>query len=139
MHGLTGDRHEQGGRAIPMRRHLGQTGTALALALISALAAAQTKPAPPPSANAAQPSSASAPKSSSAKPQAAASPAPDQQPLQAQVDKLYQLAEDLKAAVAKSNKDTLSIDVIRKADAVEKAAKSLKDQMKSPPQTTDKY
>ncbi|WP_188758933.1 hypothetical protein [Edaphobacter acidisoli] len=70
---------------------------------------------------------------------AAAQLTPEQVQLQAQIDKLYQLAQDLKAAVAKSNKDTLSIDVIKKADAVEKSAKDLKDQMKSSQQTTNSH
>lgn len=70
---------------------------------------------------------------------AAAPITPEQAQLQAQIDKLYQLAQDLKTAVAKSNKDTLSIDVIKKADAVEKAAKNLKDQMKSSPESSDHH
>jgi hypothetical protein len=32
--------------------------------------------------------------------------------------------------VEKSNKDTLSVDVIRKADEIEKLAKSVRDKMK---------
>ena len=122
-----------------MREHLSQTGITLALALMFALTTptiAQTKPTPPPS-PAAQKASVSPSTSEDAKPQTGAAPlTPEQARLQAQIEKLYQLAQDLKAAVAKSNKDTLSIDVIKKADAVEKAAKSLKDQMKSSPQTT---
>ena len=124
-----------------MRRYLGQAAITLALAFTCALtAAAQTKSAQPPAASAAQQTSASSPQSSDAKPKSAAAPlTPQQAQLQAQVDKLYQLAEDLKAAVAKSNKDTLSIDVIKKADAVEKAAKSLNDQMKNSSQTANHH
>jgi hypothetical protein len=48
-----------------------------------------------------------------------------------QTDKLVQLATDLKAQVDKSTKDTLSIQVIKKADEIEKLAHSMKDQMKS--------
>jgi hypothetical protein len=44
--------------------------------------------------------------------------------------KLYQLATDLKAAVDKSNENMLSLDVIRKADEVERLAKKVKDKMK---------
>jgi hypothetical protein len=44
--------------------------------------------------------------------------------------KLYQLATDLKAAVDKSNENMLSLDVIRKAEEVEKLAKKVKDKMK---------
>ena len=43
---------------------------------------------------------------------------------------LLKLATDLKDEVDKTNKDTLSITVIRKADAVEKLAHSLKEKMK---------
>jgi len=44
--------------------------------------------------------------------------------------KLVELANQLNAAVEKSNKDTLSMDVIRKADEIEKLAKSVRDKMK---------
>lgn len=45
-------------------------------------------------------------------------------------DKLLKLAQQLKAAVDKSNKDTLSIDVIKKADQIQKLAKSISSKMK---------
>jgi sRNA-binding protein len=48
----------------------------------------------------------------------------------ADTNKLYELAQELKAEVAKSNKDTLSLAVIKKAAEVEKLAKSLKDRMR---------
>lgn len=44
--------------------------------------------------------------------------------------KLLALATALKAEVDKTNKDMLSINVIRKADEIEKLAKSVKDKMK---------
>jgi hypothetical protein len=44
--------------------------------------------------------------------------------------KLYQLATDLKAAVDKSDENMLSLDVIRKAEEVEKLAKKVKEKMK---------
>jgi nitric oxide reductase activation protein len=44
--------------------------------------------------------------------------------------KLLALANELKADVDKSSKDTLSIDVIRKADEIEKLAHSVKEKMK---------
>lgn len=50
--------------------------------------------------------------------------------LVADTNKLYQLAQELKVEVAKSNKDTLSVSVIKKAAEVEKLAKSLKDRMR---------
>ena len=43
---------------------------------------------------------------------------------------LLKLATDLKSEVDKTNKDTLSINVIRKADAIEKLAKDVKEKMK---------
>jgi hypothetical protein len=50
--------------------------------------------------------------------------------LLADTQKLYQLTQELKAEVAKSNKDTLSIAVIKKAEEIEKLAKSLKEKMR---------
>jgi hypothetical protein len=54
-----------------------------------------------------------------------------QEQLRADTEKLYQLTQELKAEVAKSNKDTLSISVIKKAEEVEKLARSLKERMKT--------
>jgi hypothetical protein len=53
-----------------------------------------------------------------------------QKRLVADTDKLLVLATDLKAQVDKSTKDTLSVDVIKKADEIEKLAHSLKERMK---------
>ena len=44
--------------------------------------------------------------------------------------RLLQLATDLKTAVDKTDKDTLSLDVIRKAESIEKLAKGVKEKMK---------
>jgi hypothetical protein len=44
--------------------------------------------------------------------------------------KLLKLATDLKAEVDKTSKDTLSVNVIRKADEIEKLAHSVKEKMK---------
>jgi len=44
---------------------------------------------------------------------------------------LLKLANDLKAAVDKSTKDTLSIPVVRKAGEIEKLARQLKEQEKT--------
>jgi hypothetical protein len=43
---------------------------------------------------------------------------------------LLAMAVELKAEVDKTNKDTLSMNVIRKADAIEKLAKTVKEKMK---------
>jgi len=53
-----------------------------------------------------------------------------QQDIREQTDKLFQLATELKAAVDKSNENLLSLDVIRKAEEVEKLAKKVKEKMK---------
>lgn len=45
-------------------------------------------------------------------------------------EKLFQLATELKAAVDKTNENVLSLDVVRKADEVEKLAKRVKEKMK---------
>jgi len=47
-----------------------------------------------------------------------------------ETEKLLQLATDLKSEVDKTSKDTLSINVIRKADAIEKLARDVKQKMK---------
>ena len=60
-----------------------------------------------------------------------------QQDLRDDTDKLFELATELKAAVDKSNENMLSLDVVRKADEVEKLAKKVKEKMKEalgPPQ-----
>jgi hypothetical protein len=54
-----------------------------------------------------------------------------QKRLVADTDKLLTLATDLKEQVDKSTKDTLSVDVIKKADEIEKLAHNMKDQMKN--------
>ena len=53
-----------------------------------------------------------------------------QKELVGDTEKLLALANELKADVDKSNKDTLSLDVIRKADEIEKLAHSVKEKMK---------
>jgi hypothetical protein len=53
-----------------------------------------------------------------------------QKRLVADTDKLLALATDLKAQVDKSTKDTLSVDVIKKAEEIEKLAHSVKERMK---------
>lgn len=63
-----------------------------------------------------------------------------QQDIRDDTERLFQLSSELKAAVEKSNEHTLSLDVIRKAEEVEKLAKKVKDKMKEavgPPPRTD--
>jgi hypothetical protein len=45
-------------------------------------------------------------------------------------DRLLALAKELKDEVGKSNADTLSIDVVKKASEIEKLAKNVKDRMR---------
>jgi len=47
-------------------------------------------------------------------------------------DKLLKLAVELKDYVDKSNENVLSLDVVKKADEIEKLAHSVKDKMKGP-------
>jgi len=53
-----------------------------------------------------------------------------QKQLIADTQKLLSLANELKADVDKSSKDTLSLDVVRKADEIEKLAHNVKEKMK---------
>ena len=69
-----------------------------------------------------------------AMPKTTASQTPSSEARQAQFvadsQKLYQLAQELKTEVAKSDKNTLSIAVTKKAEEIEKLAKSLKERMR---------
>lgn len=47
-------------------------------------------------------------------------------------DKLLKLSQELKESVDKSDENVLSVDVIKKAEEIEKLAKSVKDKMKGP-------
>jgi hypothetical protein len=52
--------------------------------------------------------------------------------IKADTDKLLQLAVELKDSVDKSNENLLSLDVLKKAEQIEKLAHSVKDKMKGP-------
>ena len=52
--------------------------------------------------------------------------------LKTDTDKLLKLSLELKEYVDKSNEHVLSLDVVRKAEEIEKLAKSVKDKMKGP-------
>ena len=52
--------------------------------------------------------------------------------LKADTDKLVKLAGELKEYVDKSNENMLSINVLKKAEEIEKLAHSVKDKMKGP-------
>jgi hypothetical protein len=51
--------------------------------------------------------------------------------LQRDTDNLLKLATELKQYVDKSNENTLSVDVIRKAEEIERLARSVKEKMKA--------
>ena len=53
-----------------------------------------------------------------------------QQDLKKDTDKLLELATQLKQYVDKTNENTLSVEVIRKAEEIEKLAHSVKEKMK---------
>lgn len=53
-----------------------------------------------------------------------------QEEIREDTEKLYQLAGELKSAVDKSNEHLLSLDVVKKAEEVEKLAKKVKEKMK---------
>jgi hypothetical protein len=55
-----------------------------------------------------------------------------QRDIQKDTEKLLELATELKQAVDKSSADTLSLDVVKKAEQIEKLAKTVKDKMKGP-------
>jgi hypothetical protein len=54
-----------------------------------------------------------------------------QKQIKRDAEKLLQLATELKGYVDKSNENVLSMDVVKKADEIEKYARSVKDKMKA--------
>jgi len=55
-----------------------------------------------------------------------------QSTLKADTDKLLKLAVELKDSVDKSTENVLSLEVLKKAEEIEKLAHSVKDKMKGP-------
>ena len=55
-----------------------------------------------------------------------------QEEIKKDTDKLLELATELKQYVDKTNENIISLDVIKKADQIEKLAKNVKDKMKGP-------
>ena len=115
-----GRRTQVGAEAWSAARAVG----VLALAIGCALSFAQK--ASPDAKAGAQPAAAEA---GSARAAASAPVDPRQAQLAADAQKLVQLSQELKAEVAKSSKDTLSLTVVKKAEEVEKLAKALKEEM----------
>ena len=54
-----------------------------------------------------------------------------QEDLKRDTERLLQLATELKEDVDKTNENVLSLDVIKKADEIEKLAKNVRDRMKA--------
>jgi len=54
-----------------------------------------------------------------------------QEQMKRDTDKLLQLATELKQYVDKTNENILSVDVLKKADEIERLAKSVKDKMRA--------
>jgi hypothetical protein len=52
--------------------------------------------------------------------------------IKSDTDKLLKLSMELKQYVDKSDENVLSLDVIKKAEEIEKLAKNVKDKMKGP-------
>ena len=52
--------------------------------------------------------------------------------LRADTDKLLKLASELKQYVDKTNENMLSVEVLKKAEEIEKLARTIKDKMKGP-------
>jgi len=55
-----------------------------------------------------------------------------QQEIKKDTEKLLELATELKQYVDKSSENTLSLDVVKKAEQIEKLAKTVKEKMKGP-------
>jgi len=95
--------------------------------------ATQGSPAPPPAAQAPataeKADTAAAAKADTSKP--ATPQTPEQKQLADDTAKLLVLANELKSELDKSNKDTLSVSVIKKAQQVEKLAHKVRDEMKA--------
>jgi len=52
--------------------------------------------------------------------------------MKAETAKLFKLAEELRDSVDKTNENILSLDVLKKADEIEKLAHRVKEKMKGP-------
>lgn len=55
-----------------------------------------------------------------------------EQEIKKETDQLLKLATELKQSVDKTTENTMSLDVIKKAEEIEKLAKNVKEKMKGP-------
>jgi len=109
---------------------IAMTGLVLMTAGPANLLVGQDLPAPSPPWAKQMPSTRTSPSESQPERQAAIRGAYRQKQLATDADKLLKLATDLKLQVDKTTKDTMSVDVIRKADEIEKLARNIEQQMK---------
>lgn len=65
-----------------------------------------------------------------ARPAPAASPAPQQARIQADTERLDRLVRELQEEIARSDQNTLSLSLVKKADEIEKLAHSLKKSLR---------
>jgi hypothetical protein len=100
-----------------------------AISLAAAQQPAQDSSAQPPAA--AQSQAPATAEATADTPKPTAPQTPQQKQLADDTAKLLALANELKAELDKSSKDTLSLNVIRKAEQVEKLAHKVRDEMKA--------
>jgi hypothetical protein len=93
---------------------------------------AQPPPPPPPARGDIVPSSGNDAQDRLAREMAKKANLQRQAALRADTDRLLKLAVELKDSVDKSNENVLSVDVLKKAEEIEKLAHSVKDKMKGP-------
>jgi type VI protein secretion system component VasF len=110
---------------------------ALSIALLFAISAhAQTRPSPPPPIKNGEPTQPNGDGNDAqqrlAREMAKKANQQRQAALKADADKLLRLAVELKDSVDKSNENLLSLEVLKKAEEIEKLAHSVKDKMKGP-------
>jgi len=117
-------------------RTLRMAACGVVLCLCAAVSAtAQSSQAAPPASNQPVSTQASPTQPASTDKPAAPPPSADTERKKRLADEsahLLQLANDLKAEVDKTNKDMLSVAVIRKAEEIERLARSLKEKLKPP-------
>ncbi len=99
---------------------------------ISSLAQTPRAPTPPPILNGPVDSDVSEAQQRQAHEMAKKANLERQAALKADTNKLLKLATELKSSVDKSNENVLSLDVLRKAEEIEKLAHSVRDKMKGP-------
>ena len=104
----------------------------LSLFLLASLSAAQSRPGPPQGMGTAASPDTDETRERIARDIAKKANQERQAALKGDTDKLVKLVGELKEYVDKSNENVLSLEVLKKADEIEKLARSVKDKMKGP-------